>query len=68
MPVGVKMKGDAAYFSRRAAQEREAAMRAALPSARQAHLELAARYDDLSSAITEREMHLGLDPGAPTAA
>jgi hypothetical protein len=45
------MEGDAVYFSRRANEERSAAMKAAHPNARQSHLELAARYDELASAI-----------------
>jgi len=36
---------DLAYLRRRAAQEKEAAMRAAHPKARQCHLELAERYE-----------------------
>ena len=62
------MEGDAAYFDRRASQEREAAMKAAHPKARQAHLDLAARYDDLAHSITAREKYLGLDLDNPTAA
>ena len=45
------MEGDAIYFMRRANEERLAAMKAAHPSARRAHLELAGRYDDLADAI-----------------
>lgn len=45
------MEGDSIYFSRRAHEERTAAMKAAHPSARSAHLEMARRYDELSSAI-----------------
>lgn len=55
------MDGDATYFARRAAQEREAAMKTTHPTARLAHLELAGRYDDLAHSITAREKHLGLD-------
>lgn len=55
------MEGDATYFSRRASDERAAAMKAAHPKARQAHLDLAHRYDDLAHSITAREKHLGLD-------
>ena len=54
------MEGDAAYFARRASQEREAALKAAHPSARQAHLELAGRYDDLAQSIIARAKHLGV--------
>jgi len=49
------MKGDAAYFVERAKQERTAAMRAAKLEAREAHLELARRYDELVSALTAHE-------------
>ena len=45
------MEGDYIYFSRRAQEERRAAMKAPHPTARQAHLELADRYDDLAGAI-----------------
>jgi hypothetical protein len=45
------MEGDATYFSRRASEERLAAMKAADPRARQAHLQLAQSYDDRASAI-----------------
>lgn len=57
------MEGDAAYFARRASQEREAALKAAHPSARQAHLELAGRYDDLAHAIVAREKYVGPELG-----
>ena len=53
------MEGDAAYFRSRASQEREAAMSAAHPKARQAHLELAERYDDLAGSITAQEEQSG---------
>ncbi len=45
------MEGDSLYFSRRAVEERAAAMKAAHPGAREAHLELATRYDDLAAAL-----------------
>ena len=57
------MEGDAAYFARCASQEREAALKAAHPTARQAHLELAGRYDDLAHSITARDKHLGIHLG-----
>jgi hypothetical protein len=50
------MEGDFNYFSRRAQEEREAAMRARHAAARQAHVALAERYDELASAIAAREM------------
>jgi hypothetical protein len=55
------MEPDKVYFSRRAAEERSAAANTAHQSARQAHLELAHRYDDLARAIIRREYYLGLD-------
>jgi len=45
------MEADFNYFSRRAREEREAAMKADHPSARRAHRDLADRYAELSSAI-----------------
>ena len=54
------MEDDATYFSRRASEERTVAMKAAHPSARRAHLELAQRYDDLARSITARHQYLGL--------
>jgi hypothetical protein len=45
------MLGDANYFSRRANEERVAAMRAAHPNARSAHLQMAERYTQLARAI-----------------
>lgn len=54
------MEGDFNFFARRALQEREAGMRAADLRARRAHLDLAARYDDLVAAMLEHERRLGL--------
>ena len=48
------------YFANRACEERAAARRAGDERARKAHLELANRYEDLSSAIASSERHLGL--------
>jgi hypothetical protein len=53
------MKGDSAYFGERASQERAAAMRAANLQAREAHLELAKRYDELAGALVSHEAALG---------
>ena len=50
------MEGDHLYFRRRAQEERVAAMKAPHPTARQAHLDMADRYDELASAIAG---HLG---------
>jgi crotonobetainyl-CoA:carnitine CoA-transferase CaiB-like acyl-CoA transferase len=51
-----RMKADGAYFSERARQERAAAMRAANLEAREAHLELAKRYDALVEASAAPEI------------
>jgi hypothetical protein len=45
------MRGDQFYFIRRGSEERQAAERAVDPRARQAHLDLADRYDELAAAI-----------------
>ena len=60
MRQGRYMEGDAAYFFRRASEERAAAMRSANPHARQSHLELARRYDDLVTAIEAQQTRLVL--------
>jgi hypothetical protein len=44
------MQCDSAYFVERAKQERAAAMRASSRQAREAHLEMARRYDELADA------------------
>ena len=49
------MESDSHYFSRRAWQEREAAMKARHPAARDAHLAMARRFEDVSRAIDENE-------------
>lgn len=54
------MEGDAGYFRRRASEERSHAVHTRHPRARQAHLEMAERYEDLVRAIVSRERHLGL--------
>jgi len=59
------MEGDAAYFSRRAQEERLAAMKAPHPHAREAHLELANRYTQLAVAIEANDRPV---PREPTAA
>lgn len=61
MCTGFAMAGDSAYFARRAEEERFAALKAVHPGARNAHLELAMRYADLSLAIRNREWQLGID-------
>jgi len=47
------MESDSVYFRRRAGAERVAAMKAPHPSARQAHLEMAGRYDELAQALAD---------------
>ena len=56
------MESDATYFRRRATEEKAAALKALHPQARQSHLKMAERYDDLASAITGRHEYLGLSP------
>jgi len=45
------MEGDVIYFSRRAHEERSAAMQSANPNPRRSHLDMATRYDELVKAI-----------------
>ena len=61
------MQDDAAYYRTRAQEEIDAAMAAALTSARKAHLELAQRYEDLATAIElrDRANAVKLDPAPP---
>ena len=54
------METDVAYFARRALQERLAAKNAPNGPARQSHLEMAERYDELAAAIVAGERDLGL--------
>lgn len=49
------MKVDAIYFEQRAREEREAAIKAGHPDARQAHIDMADRYDELAIAIGAAE-------------
>lgn len=55
---GAFLESDHIYFSRRAHEEREAAMKAPHPAARNAHLGLAARYDELAEAISNHTAQL----------
>ena len=48
---GRRMESDAVYFARRATAERAAANRSSCAIAREAHLELAERYEDLAVAL-----------------
>jgi hypothetical protein len=59
MDVG-HMKGDATYFDRRAKEERIAALKCAHPAARQSHLDMARRYDELASAIESKQAELAV--------
>lgn len=62
LPGGWRMEGDAAYFSRRANEERVAAMKAAHPRARQSHLVMAERYDEFAGAIASHQrLRVGSD-------
>jgi hypothetical protein len=49
------MNGDAEYFRRRALQERKAGMQAAHANAREAHLQMARRYEEFASALASNE-------------
>jgi hypothetical protein len=63
------MEADKAYFSSRATEERIAAMKARHRGARQAHLELARRYDDFVSANIIQDRYFAFDLlDGPTAA
>ena len=55
------MEGDVVYFSRRAKEERSAASNASHATARQAHLDMANRYEELAAAIGARAHRLGVD-------
>ena len=54
------MESDVSYFTRRASDELRAALKALHPEARQRHLELAERYNDIANAISARQEHLGM--------
>lgn len=54
------IESDAAYFSRRADEERAAADKAAGEEARHAHLEMAERYDALARSIAGHESAVAL--------
>ena len=55
------MESDLAYFRRRASEERTAALQARSSEARQRHVELAERYEDLVRGIVASEQQLGID-------
>ena len=48
-------ESDASYFRRRAEEERAAAGKAASDEARQAHLEMSERYDELANSLEDHE-------------
>ena len=52
------MESDADYFRRRANEERAAAEHAVEGAARNAHLEMAERYDSLAKAIDTKPVRL----------
>ena len=58
------MERDAAYFSRRAQEERDAARKAGNETARNIHLEMAQRYDELASTVGPRDSHQAWGTGA----
>ena len=64
MKFGTAIEGDAAYFTRRAQEERLAAMKAPHPAARQAHVELAERYRDLAASIASHDPAVCSEPSA----
>lgn len=53
------LESDVSYFRRRAAEERFVAMDCHHPRVRQAHEEMADRYEDLARSIVLFEHHLG---------
>lgn len=56
------MESDVCCFRRRATEENAAALKALHWQARQRHLEMAERYDELASALAARHHHFGLSP------
>ena len=54
------MESDIAYFRRRASDERSAALQARDPRAREAHVQMAERYEDLVRGMARYDEHLGL--------
>jgi hypothetical protein len=49
------METDVQYYTRRASEERLAAMRSAHVTVRQAHLDMAQRYDERVTALSSAE-------------
>lgn len=54
------MEVDTIYFRRRASEERTAALQARHAQVREAHLQMAERYEDLVRAIVAREWVIGI--------
>jgi len=54
------MTGDGDYFSRRAEEERTAAISAVHPNARQTHLDLARAYEDRARTLEAEERRSGM--------
>lgn len=54
------MEVDTIYFRRRASEERTAALQARHAQVREAHLQMAERYEDLVRAIVARERVIGI--------
>lgn len=59
------MEGDAIYFTRRAGEERVAAIKAGHPNARRVHIDLAERYDELARAIMSHDLLLAPSSAEP---
>lgn len=53
------MESDTNYFVRRAREERDAARKAEHPAARQSHIEMAERFEELTGAIKRHQASLG---------
>lgn len=52
-------EAESSYFRRRAAEERSVALSCDHPRVRQAHSDMAERYEDVGRAIAAFERHLG---------
>jgi hypothetical protein len=55
------METDVAYFAGRALEERLAARKASNEAARRSHVGMAERYEELATAIRDRETALGFN-------
>jgi hypothetical protein len=56
------MESDQVYFTRRAAEERAAALRASQNTARQSHEQMADRYEELVRALAAEERRQSIRP------